>query len=83
MDCSEVVDRLTRRFGMGSKPELRKALYERLGRIVEDGEVGEEALHIISTVAADSVGKRTPAQYFAWVVMRRLMDRGIIGRPEL
>lgn len=81
MDGSEVVERLKRRFPVGSRPELRLALYERLGSLVE--EKGQPALNVIATVAADAAGKRRPDHYFAWVVMRRLIERGMIDAPEL
>lgn len=72
---------LTRLFGEGSKPLLRRALYDRLERIVE--EHGERAFHVIATAAADAVGKDRPGNYFAFVVVRRLIDRGILSAPEV
>lgn len=81
MDGSEVVGRLVRRFGAGTRKELRMALYERLGRLVD--EEGDPALHVIATVASDATGKREPGRYFAFVVVRRLQDRGLIPAPEL
>lgn len=81
MDDSEVVERLQRRFGVGTRRELRMALYERLGRLVRDE--GQGALNIIAAVAADAAGKRDPGRYFAFVVMKRLMERGLIPAPEL
>lgn len=81
MDGEEVVQRLARRFGSGTRKELRMALYERLGRLVESE--GQPALNVIATVASDADGKRDPGRYFAFVVMRRLMDRGLIEAPQL
>jgi hypothetical protein len=81
MDCAEVVDKLTRRFGTGTRKDLRLALYERLGRLCE--EEGEEAVHVIATVADDASRAREPDKYFAWVVMRRLIERGLIQGPQL
>jgi hypothetical protein len=52
------------------------ALYERIGRLVE--EHGERALHVVATACADAAGARNPGHYFAFVVMRRLRDRGIL-----
>lgn len=80
-DAHDIVERLTRRFGLGSRPELRKALYERLGELCEAE--GERAYHIIATAVADAVGKRNPSGYFCFVVMRRLIDRGVIPAKEV
>lgn len=76
MDGNEVVERLKRRFPVGTRPELRLALYTRLGRLVE--EYGEPVLHVVATAAADAASARNPGHYFAFVVMRRLRDRGIL-----
>lgn len=76
MDATEVVERLRRRFPVGSRPELREALYLRLGQIVEDH--GELAVHVIAEVAADAARARNPGHYFAFVVMRRLIERRIV-----
>jgi len=81
MERSEVVDKLTRRFGTGTRPALRLALYERLGRLCE--EEGEEVVHVVATVADDAQRAREPDKYFAFVVMRRLMERGFIESPTL
>ena len=81
MGSEEVVERLTRRFGTGTRKELRMALYERLGSLVQAE--GQPALNIVATVAADAAGKREPGRYFAFVVMRRLQERGLIPAPEL
>lgn len=81
MDLEHVCERLTRRFGLGSRPELRKALYQRLERIVE--EEGEPAYLVIATAAADADGKEDPGRYFSKVVMLRLMERGVIESPEV
>jgi len=81
MSGEEVKGRLIRRFGLGTRRELREALYERLAKLVE--EEGQPALNVIATVAADAAGKRDEGRYFAFVVMRRLMDRGLIAAPEL
>lgn len=81
MDGTEVVERLKRRFPIGSRPELRLALYERLGQLVEAE--GEPALHVIATAAADAAAARNPGHYFAFVVMRRLRERGIVEEITL
>ena len=81
MDMSNVADRLEQRFGLGTRPTLRKALYLRLERLVNDE--GVEAYHIIAGVAADAVGKDHPGRYFSKVVCLRLTERGLLQAPEL
>lgn len=81
MEMSLVAEKLERRFGLGTRPELRKALYARLEQLVE--EEGEPAYLVIATAAADAAGKTNPGRYFAHVVMLRLMERGVIDAPEL
>lgn len=81
MDGDEVVARLTRRFGLGSRRDLREGLYRQLGDLVE--EKGEAALAIIASVIADTDGKTDKGRYFAFSVKRRLRDRGILPPLEL
>ncbi len=81
MDMENIAERLEKRFGTGTRPELRKALYQRLAHLVE--EEGEPAYVVIASAAADSEGKSSPGRYFSHVVMLRLMERGIIDAPEL
>lgn len=81
MDMDNVADRLASRFGLGSRPDLRGPLYQRLQDLVF-GPDGQEAYRVISSVAADAIGKRDPGRYFAHVVMLRLQERGIIPLPE-
>jgi hypothetical protein len=81
MDMSDVSSRLERRFGLGTRPDLRKALYQRLERLVENE--GEPAYLVIASAAADAVSKDNPGRYFAHVVITRLMERGIVPAPEL
>lgn len=80
-DSQDIAERLEHRFKLGSKPLLRKALYQRLGRIVE--ELGECAYLVIAEAAADAAGKDDPGKYFAFVVVRRLIERKIIEVPAL
>lgn len=81
MDFTNIAERLERRFGCGTRPELRKALYQRLAHLIE--EEGEPAYIVIASAAADAEGKTNPGRYFAHVVMLRLMERGIIDAPDL
>lgn len=81
MDRSEIEAKLERRFGMGTRPELRKALYQRLADLIEAE--GEPALIVIAGCAQDAEGKRQPDRYFCAVIIRRLMERGFLGGAEL
>lgn len=81
MDMENIADRLLRRFGPGTRPDLRKQLYSRLAEVVE--REGEPAYVIIASAAADAEGKTNPGRYFAHVVMRRLQERGVIATPEI
>lgn len=81
MDMENIAQRLERRFGLGTRADLRKALYQRLEKLCEDE--GEPAYLVIATAAADSEGKNNPGRYFAHVVMLRLMERGIVDAPEV
>lgn len=74
----DIVERLVRRFPPSSKPELRLALYERLGRMCEAEESGEQVYHIIAAAAADAQGKRDPGRYFAHVVILRLREADLL-----
>lgn len=81
MDLTNVAERLERRFGLGTRPDLRRSLYRRLSDLVE--QEGEAAYHVIASAAADATGKDNPGRYFAHVVMTRLMERRIISGPEI
>lgn len=81
MTPDEVVTKLQRHFGLGDKPTLRLALYERVARLIE--EEGEECLHVVATVVEDAMRARTDkGRYFANVVLRRLRDRGFLPKVE-
>jgi sirohydrochlorin ferrochelatase len=69
------------RFGLGTCPELRKALYRRLERLVAERE--GEAYYIISCVAAEANGKKDPGRYFAFSVTRRLREHALLPQIEL
>lgn len=81
MDMSNIAERLEAKFGTGSRPELRRALYQRLEKCVE--EHGQAAYRILAVTAADSLGKKNPGRYFAHVVMARLHETGILTVPEI
>jgi len=82
-NAEDIISRLQRRFPPTAKPELRMALYERLGRLCEDSEIGQQVYHVIASAAADAAGKREPGRYFAHVVMLRLREGQLVGRPEI
>lgn len=81
MDMSEIASRLERKFGLGTRPELRRRLYVFLQELVDQH--GSEAYVIVASAAADSEGKNHPGRYFAKVVKLRLVERGIVQAPEL
>lgn len=77
---SDVAERLVKKFGCGSRPDLRRSLYDRLEALVQTDDTGR-AYQIIAGVAADAIGKRDPGRYFAHVVCSRLQEKGIIPPP--
>jgi hypothetical protein len=81
MDMSNIAERLERKFGLGTRPALRKALYERLASLVESE--GPSAYRVIAETAVDSEGKTNPGRYFAHVVITRLHERGILAVAEI
>lgn len=81
MDMSNVATRLESRFGLGTRPDLRRKLYQRLQDAVDNE--GEAAYVCIATAAADAEGKEHPGHYFARVVMLRLYERGVLASPAL
>ncbi len=78
---SDVASRLAKKFGLGSRPDLRQQLYDRLQWLIHQDN-GDRAYQIVASVAADAVGKRDPGRYFAHVVCARLQEKGIIPPPE-
>lgn len=73
--------RLERKFGLGSRPDLRRSLYERLDALYSDPEIGEKVYQVVASAAADAVGKAKPGNYFAFVVLERLRERNLIQAP--
>lgn len=76
MDGEELIERLKRRFGLGTKPQVRLALYHRLALLVE--EYGDPCLVTITEAAMDATGKNDEDKWFCKVVIRRLMERKVI-----
>jgi len=81
MDLTRIAERLEVRFGTGTNPPLRLALYRRLERLIAEN--GEHAYLIISQVAADAIGKQDEGRYFAYAVVRRLREQGVLRPLEL
>lgn len=81
MDMTCIAERLERKFGLGTRPALRKALYQRLADIVE--QEGPSAYRVVAEAAVDSEGKQNPGRYFAHVVMARLQERGVVPLQEI
>lgn len=73
---SNIVQRLVRKFGDGAKPQLRRALYERLSREVELN--GEKVFRIISEVIVASESATYKDRYFCAAVTRRLREAGYL-----
>lgn len=77
---SDVASRLERKFGLGTRPDLRRQLYQRLACLVEHDDT-RRAYQIIAGVASDALGKNDPGRYFAHVVCARLQEKGILPAP--
>lgn len=80
MDMTNVAARLERKFGLGSRPTVRAAFYERLEQLVD--EHGERAYVAIASAAADAIGKEDPGRYFTRVATLRLRERGLLQIPD-
>ncbi len=76
-----IVERLTRRYGEGTKPHARKAFYLKLQRAVDSH--GEEAYAIISACvqASDTAGKNA-VLWFCRSVKARLFEAGLWQEPK-
>ncbi len=83
MDCTRIAESLERRLGLGTKPILRRALYQRLQELCEHE--GERAYLVVASVLADAESGRKDdkGRYFASVVLRRLMERRVIPMPVI
>jgi hypothetical protein len=77
-----VAERLAKRFGYGSNPEVRRQLYERLEELYCGDPRGAKIMEVINSVVRDSVGKSDPGRYFAYCVVRRLQEKGFIPGGE-
>lgn len=77
-----LAERLERRFGLGSRPDLRRQLYDRLDYLYSLPEIGERVYQVVASAVADAQGKQKPGNYFAFVVMERLRERKLIEAPS-
>jgi hypothetical protein len=81
VNLDNLCERLIRKFGLGTRPDLRRGLFERLERIV--AEQGERAYLVVASAAADAEGKTNPGHYFCRVVQLRLAERHLVATPEI
>lgn len=79
-EYGDVAERLERRFGLGSDPDRRRKLYERLQRACEQH--GDLAYKILTDVACAAQGARSPDRYFCHGVMARLRESGLNGETD-
>lgn len=84
MDMSDIAARLTAKFGLGTRPDLRRTLYEELEALVCEGspDHGVAVYEVMAGVASDAESKSEPGRYFAHVVKLRLMERGLLPRLQ-
>lgn len=70
MNLDNVAKRLEERFGLGDQPGVRKKLYARLERAVE--EYGELAYGAIARAVGDAPHMRCPDRWFCATIVARL-----------
>ncbi len=75
-----LASRLFKRFGGGSRPDLRQQLYQRLESLCVEGapHQTDRAYQIVARTASDAQGKSSPDRYFCRVVTLRLIEAGLI-----
>jgi len=71
---SQILSKLTTRFGPGEDPRRRGFLYHRICTLIE--EHGDPAYKVLCEVAAEAAGKEHPAKYFTFSIVRRMSERG-------
>lgn len=80
-----ISERLEKRFGTGTRPDLRRTLYHRLEALCtqSDSTLAERCYQVIASVVADAAGKSKPGNYFAAVSVARLQEKGLLdARPS-
>lgn len=82
-DVRDIEERLERKFGLGQRPVIRRSLYRRLGELCV--QKGDRAYLVICDAAeyALSRSRGDKGNCFAFVVMRRLFERGVIDVDPL
>lgn len=75
----QIAARLEKKLGLGTNPEVRRELYQRVETLVCDATDPEAALDVVTGVVSDACDKSDPGRYFAYVVLRRLSERGFGG----
>lgn len=71
----EVRRRCQEKFGLGANPLARRRLYELLERLCTVH--GERACMVVAECIVQAGDKRSPAQWFAFSVTRRLREMGM------
>ncbi len=72
MNPHDLARELEKRFGVGDFPHVRRRLYQRLQRIVQDH--GERALFIVACCRDEAANARKPGNWFSSAVTRRLKE---------
>lgn len=76
-NMEDVAKRLWSVFGGGENPALRRQLFERLEREVEQH--GTRAYRVIESCVKSAVTARNPDRYFCGAVVRRLREAGMMS----
>lgn len=72
-DQHRIVERLSRKYGLGGNQSARLKLYRRLAALADQH--GEPVLEAISTAVAQAVTASRPGHYFAAAIKRMLIER--------
>lgn len=71
-----LAQKLERRFGVGSRPETRRAFYRRLELATEVH--GERVWTQLRIITAEATGKKAPDRYFCRTALCRLRENGLM-----
>lgn len=77
-EAPRIAARLKAKLGLGTNPEVRQALYQRLEDLVYADPQGRRIEECIGSVVRDAMTKTDPGRFFAYVVVRRLQERGLV-----
>lgn len=73
--------KLERRYGLGDRPEARRAFFKRLELATE---IHGERVHTqLRIVVAEAEGKRNPARYFCRTALCRLRENGLMPMADI